>query len=424
MTLYRHSVPMTAKLSVDDLLCISDLVENDKDLRSLCRCCRPLNKRIQPRLFYRIDLVTFKYHEGKADSFAAFRQILERSAHLADYPREVRIKLGIQGTEDVVYALTALTGKNVSVIKLTTDRCGWSSTVVKSAVETFFRNTIIPLNINLSGLPGLSASCLHFTEHVILFDCSIDSTGAQDICRTKTITMAGFGRCTSLGALVSNVLPCLTHLMLWWDEPSGEPGEWYAELGTALSNLPKLALLTVQYCGKNTDSSSFSTLLMEFVGGCTRNEYLEAYASRIQHSVMQYPRRASLEWRFLDLREYNAVRVIQSLRVLSRWHTISFQVDIEENLGGAMVQVATEALLKHSDNYYVRVDEVYTRYGLLSTAPHRSTLVIKSNALDVVQRQVHEDAYPRQLDDGEWTPVRLSELRFRPGEWETRMVRI
>ena len=257
MTPYRHSVPMATKLSGDDLLCIFNLLENDKDLRSLCCCCKLFNELIQPRLFYRIDLTVFKYpEEEKSISFGAFRQLLEHSPYLAHYPREVGIKLGIRGTEDVPYVLTALTGKNVSVITLTTDRCNWSSAAVKSAVEALFRDTIIPLNINLSGLPGLSASCLHFTEHAILFECVIDSAGTQDLCRTKTITMAGFARCTSLGLLVSNDLPCLTHLMLWWDEPSGEPVEWYAELGTALSNLPKLVLLTVQYWGKNTDSSS------------------------------------------------------------------------------------------------------------------------------------------------------------------------
>ena len=89
-----------------------------------------------------------------------------------------------------------------------------------------------------------------------------------------------------------------------------------------------------------------------------------------------------------------------------------------------MVRVATETFLKHSDNYYVRIDEIYTRYGRLSTAPHRSTLVINGNALDAEKRQVHEDAYPRQLDGGKWAPIRLSELRFRPGDWETRTVRI
>jgi hypothetical protein len=101
-----------------------------------------------------------------------------------------------------------------------------------------------------------------------------------------------------------------------------------------------------------------------------------------------------------------------------------FQIEIEENLGEAMAQVAGETFLKHSDNCCVRIDEIYTRFGPASTALHRSTFVISGNTLDVGQRHVHEDAYPRKLSDRRWYTLFMPELSFRPGEWVTRTVRI
>ena len=70
---------------------------------------------------------------------------------------------------------------------------------------------------------------------------------------------------------------------------------------------------------------------------CDRIQHLEAYASRIQHAVTQYPCRVSLEWRFLDPMESNAVCIAKILGVFSGWHTIAFEIDIKHNIGDAMV---------------------------------------------------------------------------------------
>jgi len=246
-----------SKLSVNELLCIFDLLEDDDDLRSLCRCCKMLNHLIQPRLFYRVELVGCRDRRQKSISFAAFRHILERSPHLVHYPREVKITLGIWDTEDMMLVLAALTGKNISFISLTGHLGGWESTAVKSAVEKFFRDSIIALDIILTSVQGISASCLHLTRHLLLLDSYL--CGVLGPCTTKTISMTGFHGSVSLLALVGNVLPCLTHLVLVWNPPSETPGEWYTELGMALSNLPKLVLLTVHYYGKNYDFSCLRT---------------------------------------------------------------------------------------------------------------------------------------------------------------------
>lgn len=163
---------------------------------------------------------------------------------------------------------------------------------------------------------------------------------------------------------------------------------------------------------------------MPLSGGGGLDGYLEAYAFAIQHSVGTRRRRASLEWRFVDMHASGAVRVIQRLGALSGWHTISFQIDIAENLGDAIVRVAGETFLKRSDNCCVRIDEVYTRFGSPSTAPHRSTFVISGDALDVGKRHVHEDACSRQLSQSRWYTLHISDLSFRPGEWVTRTVRV
>ena len=54
-----------------------------------------------------------------------------------------------------------------------------------------------------------------------------------------------------MGAFVG--MPCLTHLMPNWASPPGRLGERYAELGTALVNMPRLELLTAQYYGMDVD---------------------------------------------------------------------------------------------------------------------------------------------------------------------------
>lgn len=237
---------MTTQLSLDVLLCILDLLD-DEDLRSLCRCCRRLNELIQPRFFHRLDLE----HKEKSISF---RHLLERSPRLAYYPREVNMRLGIQGTEDIdtIFVLGALTGKNISLVGLTGHWCGWTTSVaLKTAVEALFQDTTIALDIILKSMQGLLASCLCLTRHLLLLDTVL--CGALGPCTAKTISMTGFHQRLSLGALFCSALPFLTHLLLVWDPPaSGERQEqWYAELGMALSNLPGLVLLTVHYYGKS-----------------------------------------------------------------------------------------------------------------------------------------------------------------------------
>jgi hypothetical protein len=93
--------------------------------------------------------------------------------------------------------------------------------------------------------------------------------------------------------------------------------------------------------------------------------------------------------------EPNAVRIVKDLQVLNGWHTIAFQVDAGRNLGDAMMQAATDALLKRSDNYYVRIDEVQgSLWYPRTTVGNRSTLVINGNVLDAVERRIHEDVCP------------------------------
>jgi len=143
---------MATKLSEDDLFCIFDFFYSDRDLRSLCLCCKLFNQLLQPRLFYRIALFLRKDPRQKSTSFWTFGRLLKRSPHLACYPRQVKITLGLRVTEDVLFVLAALTSKSVSFVELTTDGYQWASPALKRAVETFLRDTIAPLNVNLSGL--------------------------------------------------------------------------------------------------------------------------------------------------------------------------------------------------------------------------------------------------------------------------------
>jgi len=242
--------PMAAEFSTDHLLCIADFLDN-KDLSSLCRCCKWSNDLIQPRIFHRISLGNPEDEDSpkKWTSFEAFRQVLERSPHLAYYPREVEIRLAGWNTDDLTFVLAELTGKNVSSVKLTAG--GWVDASVKQAAEAFLRDTILPLNVKISGLQSISASCLRLTHNLILFNCAVHSTGPPDDWNIKTLSTSGS---LSIGtSFFLNTHPCLTHLMLSWEAPSGEPGEWYAYLGAGLASMPKLVLLTVQYSGTNFD---------------------------------------------------------------------------------------------------------------------------------------------------------------------------
>ena len=240
---------MTTKLSEDDLLCIFDLFYDDRDLRSLCLCCKLFNQLLQPRLYYRIDLVGHKSH---TKTVAAFRQLLERTPHLAHYPRKVDISLRGCTMEDIEFVLAALTGKNISFVALNAHGHGPVAAPVRRALETFLRDTVIPLNVTISSFQAISASCLHLTQNLSLINTVIDPTGPPGVFRIKTLSIDNWGRCICIGApFFSNVLPCLTHLMLSWEAPSGEPGGWYADLGAALDNMPKLILFTVQYWGNN-----------------------------------------------------------------------------------------------------------------------------------------------------------------------------
>jgi len=94
-----------------------------------------------------------------------------------------------------------------------------------------------------------------------------------------------------------------------------------------------------------------------------------------------------------------------------------------------MLQVATETFLKHSDNYYVRIDEIYAFnwHHVPTTSPHHSTLVINGNGLNEVGRHVHEDACPYSRPpiqcDGVTLPIGRP-VRSGGRKWESRMVRI
>lgn len=256
---------MTTNLSIDHLLCVFDLLHEEEDLKSLCLCCKQFNSLVQPRIFYRMEFAGFvDSRHKKSITFRAFRQRLERSPHLAHYPRDITIKPSGFQLEDMVHVLGALTGKRVSLVSLPGNKYGWRPPQLRTSLEKLFQNTLIPLTVNLCGLSQLSASCLSSMEHVILYDCVIESsTGTPGVCMAKTISIKGD---VSLGAFLSTSLPRLTHFMLDWESPSGEPEEWYAELGTALANMPKLELLTVQYRGTSVDlCSCFVVRLMAFL---------------------------------------------------------------------------------------------------------------------------------------------------------------
>jgi hypothetical protein len=251
-------------LSLDDMRCILDFLDDHDDndlrsLRSLCLACKTLNQLIQPRLFHQVDLcvqrrknlTSFTRTVRTSTSFGAFRELLEISPHLAHYPRILRIVLNRSYTEDIPFVIAALTGKAISFITLTMRSVSdWMSSPVllKAAVETFFKDTVIPLNVILSNVRDLSGSSLHFTEHVALVNSFINTgTCASSLpWTTRTFSTADV-ECLSLQAIIANMLPCLTHLMMGWYTPWGNPGQWYEELGMALSNLPALQLLTVNY---------------------------------------------------------------------------------------------------------------------------------------------------------------------------------
>jgi len=248
-------------LSLDDMRCILDFLDdhdyNDlRSLRSLCLACKTLNQLIQPRLFHQVDLRVQRRKNltrtvRTSTSFGAFRELLEISPHLAHYPRILRIVLNRSYTEDIPFVIAALTGKAISFITLTTRSVSdWMSSPVllKAAVETFFKDTVIPLNVILSNVHDLSGSSLHFTEHVKLVNSFINpGTCASSLPWTTRTFSTVDVECLSLQAIIANVLPCLTHLMIGWYTPWGNPGQWYEELGMALSNLPALRLLTVNY---------------------------------------------------------------------------------------------------------------------------------------------------------------------------------
>jgi hypothetical protein len=114
------------------LVSVFNLLDDD-NLRSLCCCCTLFNNLIQPRIFYRLELV--QVPGDRSITFEAFRQFLERSPHLAHYPREVMIMMHAPVTEDTLFVLAALTGKNASLVYITTDGDDWSSPAVKGALE-------------------------------------------------------------------------------------------------------------------------------------------------------------------------------------------------------------------------------------------------------------------------------------------------
>jgi len=135
--------------------------------------------------------------------------------------------------------------------------------------------------------------------------------------------------------------------------------------------------------------------------------------------------------------EPNALRLLKSLRGLSGWNTISFQVDNSHELEEQrrqveeMIQVAMDTFLKYSDNSYVRIDEIrgwssirqryYGSGDAWERVPCQSTLVIKGHALDAVDRHVHEDVYSHPP----WNRAAVRE-GWNPGRrrWEARIIRI
>jgi hypothetical protein len=421
-------------LSLDELLCIFNLLDDDEDLRSLCRACQQFNALIQPRIFSRLHFVEIRYPKDKSNKsieFRQFRQFLERSPHLARYPREVTFGLsqwdGLMpwdmqntwDTQDRPVVIAALTGKNVRFFHLILNLGGWWPEGLKSALETFFKGTTIPLDVILTGAPGLSAFCFQSTRHLLLNRSTLcDTLGAGMI---KTLSLTGLRSSGSIGPFVG--MPYLTHLMLDWESPSGklahpcEPEKWYAELGTALANMPKLELLTILYRGMFffLACTPLPTIALAEFQDTTGN--IEAYASTIQHAVRLHPRRVSLDWRILEATEMSTMRIVERLRVLRGWHTIAFQVYVGLNIGRAMVQVATDTLLKDSDNYYVRIDEVHRWPGSPPmTELHQSTLVINGKALNAVERRVHEHVCP-------FTPQHFEEFTDRR-KWESTTIRI
>jgi hypothetical protein len=255
---------MTSKLSQDQLIDIADMLDKDEDLRLLCLCSKYLNSVLQPRLFRRMEFVGIKlpgHRYENSITFRAFRQLLERSPGLADHPRDIKIRLGGFDMGDMTHVLEALTGKGVVFVELPENEYGWECVELRTALEKLFHGTKILLTVSLHGLQGLSPSCLASAEHVILYDCVINSSADKSVvCKAKTISMARRGRRVSLGGLLSASLLYLTHLMLDWEPPSGNlPGEWYVEIGMALANMPKLELLTVQYRGTGVYSCLVSS---------------------------------------------------------------------------------------------------------------------------------------------------------------------
>jgi hypothetical protein len=157
---------------------------------------------------------------------------------------------------------------------------------------------------------------------------------------------------------------------------------------------------------------------------CSNKGYLEAYASMIQKSTRDRRDRVSLEWRFLDPMQNDAVHVVESLRGLSGLNTIAFQIKMSRELRETILQLSKDTFLKGSDNYHVRIDEIHTfAGGNSSTTPmHRSTLIIKGNELVPEERRVHEHVYSypsSRRTDADWTSNISSWC-----EWETLTVRI
>jgi len=296
------------------LLRIFNLVDDDDDLRSLGCSCKLFNDLIQPRIFYRLDFVEIRYPKNKSNKsieLGQFRQFSEYSPHLAYYPRQVKITLNPWTMEDTPVALAALTGKDIKLVHLVTNPCDWWPEAVKSAVETFFSGTTIPLDVILTGVQGLSESCFCSTRHLVLIKSAL--CGTLSVCAAQTLSIGGFGGFKSMGAFVG--MPFLTHLMVLWESPSGKFGEWYADLRMALANMPELELLTVQYHGKSVDVvlACARSPTMAFAGFWDTAASIKAYVSRIQHAVTQYPRRASLEWRFLNPMETNTMGTVKHL---------------------------------------------------------------------------------------------------------------
>ena len=74
-----------------------------------------------------------------------------------------------------------------------------------------------------------------------------------------------------------------------------------------------------------------------------------------KYSIRYRPHRVSFAWRFTSeiIPDPEVLLVLESMRCLTGWNTISFQIAIYRHLRNAMLKSVSEIFLKCSDNYYI-----------------------------------------------------------------------